>query len=182
MPGRPDQAPEIEATLEELGDRLVHDLTTLFDHDGVAAKVEGDRDLHLTVQGSEGHLAITWPPTDGLTEAEGRLGAHARIALELNLAAQTPREFWDNHRPVRDERQAHIFDRLRFYLEDSLAEGGYYDPILVEERGPALLVFCDDEYCLVSASGEHRGNGILQWKVKRLLAYALTDADEAFDR
>ncbi len=181
MPGPADQAADLQETLEELGDRLVEDLGTLFGHEGVTARVEDGGELQLAVEGADGRLTIAWPPTDGLTQAEGRLGAHARIALELNLAAETPREFWENHRPVNEERQAHIFERLRFYLEDSLAEGGYYDPIIVEERGPAMLVFCDDEYCLVSPSGEHRGSGILSWKVKRLLAYALTDADERFE-
>lgn len=181
MSGPVDQATELRATLEELGDQLVEDLASIFGHEEATARVEDGQTLRLTVEGPEGRLSIRWPPTEGLTEAEGRMGAHARIALELNLAAETPGEFWEDHRPVRDERQAHIFGRLRFYLEDSLAEGGYYDPIVVEERGPAMLVFCDDEYCLVSPSGEHRGSGILSWKVKRLLAYALTDADEAFE-
>ncbi len=73
-----------------------------------------------------------------------------------------------------------LFDQLEAYVMDSLGGNPYFSPLVVKRRGSALLVFGDDEYVLVGEDGSFKGVGILEWKVKRLVAFALTDADEFF--
>lgn len=174
------EEPSIRETLVALADRLTTDLAELFGHEDATASLHDEDRLRLVLQGQAGRFELGWPPREAMTEAKGHLGAHARIALELHLASQAPAKFFEGYRPVSPERRAYVFERLTFYIEDSLGETGYYDPMIVEQRGPVLLVFSDDEYVLVSETGQRRGTGILDWKVKRLVAYALTDADERF--
>lgn len=168
---------EIASSLEEAGQRLVSDLQEIFDFEDVEADVETEPGPRLVVRGEEGRFEVSWPPGDGLTEAEGRMGAHARIAFELLLASQRPGEFFDDYRPVSEEYRRIVFEALRAYIDDSLGSNPYYNPLKIVERGPVMLVYGDDEYALLADDGSHDGHGILHWKVKRLSAFALTDAD-----
>jgi len=169
-------------TLEEVRSSLEADLREVFGHsDAVATVIEGER-ATVQVHARRGRFVLAWPPKGRLAQAEGQLGAHARIALELLMAAETPAELFESYRPASDVRRRIVFDALRGYVDETLGGNPFYDDLVVVERGPAMLVFGDDEYALVTDDGNHRGHGILHWKVKRLLAYALTDADEALER
>lgn len=171
-------AAEVREALDRAAEALSRDLDELFGFADAETRVldEGGPP-RLVVEGAEGRFEVAWPPDDGLTEAEGRLGGHARIALELLLAAETPAAFFEDYRPVSDERRRIVFVALKAYVDDSLGENPYYSPLAFVERGPVALVYGDDEYAIVAADGSHEGSGILHWKVKRLLAFALTDAD-----
>jgi len=171
-------AADIEHALQEAADALSEDLVDVFGFEDVDARVEGGPDPRLVVAGSEGRFEVTWPPDKELTRAEGRLGGHARIALEVLLASSAPEEFFDDYRPQNERRRQVFYDALKAYIEDSLGQNAYYAPLTVVERGPVILVYGDDEYALVAEDGQHTGEGILYWKVKRLVAFAMTDADD----
>jgi hypothetical protein len=171
-------AADLERALAEAAQALEQDLVDVFGFEDVDARVEADDSPRLVVDGAKGRFEVTWPPEESLTEAEGRLGAHARIALELLLASQTPNQFFEDYRPQTETRRRVFFDALKAYVEDSLGENPYYAPLTVVERGPTILVYGDDEYALVAEDGNHKGHGILHWKVRRLVAFAMTDADD----
>lgn len=168
----------IEQALAEAAEALEADLREVFGFEDVEAQAEPAPDPRLIVHGEEGRFEVSWPPDEALTEAEGRLGAHARIAFELLLASSAPATFFDGYRPQTDERRELLFDHVEAFVDDSLRENPYYTPLAVVRRGPAMLVYGDDEYTLVAEDGSYRGEGILHWKVKRLVAFALTDVDE----
>jgi hypothetical protein len=168
---------EIQQALAEAADQLEEDLREVFGFEQVQAHRETDPEPSLVVTGPEGRFELAWPPTDGLTEAEGRLGAHARIAFELWLASHRPEAFFDGYRPVSEDYRDIVFSALKAYIDDSLGENPYYAPLTFVQRGPVVLVYGDDEYALIADDGSHEGSGILRWKVKRLAAFALTDAD-----
>lgn len=170
-------ASEIEKTLQQAAQRLEADLQEIFSFDDARARLKSGPDPRLVVEGEEGRFELTWPPDEGLTQAEGRLGAHARIALELLLASSSPGTFFEDYRPASEQRRRIVFDALEAYIDDSLGANPYYAPLAFVERGPVVLVYGDDEYALVAEDGSHQGHGILHWKVKRLAAFALTDAD-----
>jgi hypothetical protein len=176
--GSDPDADELEATLAEVAERLEADLRELFGHEDATARLEDGTPRRAVLEGEAGSFALSWPPEDGLTDAEGRLGAHATIGLELLLAAETPGAFFEGFRPQRDERRERLFDHLEDYIDDSLRENPYYTPLTVVRRGAAMLVYADDEYTLVAEDGTYRGSGLLHWKVKRLVAFALTDVDQ----
>lgn len=167
----------MERTLREVADQVETDLSRIFGHEDVSVEVEKSP-ARLTVDGKEGRFVVAWPPDESLTEARGRLGGHARIAFELVLASRTPASFFEGFRPQNDRRRELLFDHVEAYIDDSLRENPYYTPLVVERRGPAMLVYGDDEYVLLAEDGSYRGTGILEWKVKRLIAFALTDTDE----
>ncbi|MDX1611506.1 MAG: hypothetical protein R3185_03990 [Candidatus Thermoplasmatota archaeon] len=171
---------EVHQALQAAGKALEADLQDLFSLTVDKVRVSQGEPLRLEVEGPEGRFAVTWPPQEQLTHAQGRLGAHGRIAWEFHLAQHDPTTFFPDHWPVSPERRDFVFERLAFYIEDTLGETGFYDGLIVEVRGDAMLVYYDDEYVLISSSGQRRGNGLLDWKLKRLLAYTLTDADEHF--
>jgi hypothetical protein len=168
---------EIQQALAEAADQLEEDLREVFGFEQVQVHRETDPEPSLVVTGPEGRFELAWPPADGLTEAEGRLGAHARIALELLLASRRPGDFFEDYRPVSEDYRHVVFKALKAYVEDSIGDNPYYTPLTFEQRGPVVLVYGDDEYALIADDGSHQGNGILHWKVKRLAAFALTDAD-----
>lgn len=165
-------------TLEGVAETMQGDLRSLFSHEGAEVEVREGRPVRLVATGEEGSFSVTWPPSEGLTEASGRFGGHARVAFEFVLASGSPGAFFEGYRPQTERRRGVLFDRLEAYVEDSLAKNPYFSPLVVERRGPALLVFGDDEYVLVAEDGSYRGVGILEWKVKRLVAFALADADD----
>lgn len=169
---------EIEQALGQAAQQVQAALERIFGFEDVQADVDPGPSPGLVVEGSEGRFEVTWPPEDGLTDAQGRLGAHARIAFELWLASQRPEAFFEGYRPVSEAYRRIVFDALEAYIEDSLGENPYYTPLRLVERGPVLLVYGDDEYALIADDGSHEGQGILHWKVKRLAAFALTDADD----
>lgn len=169
---------EIAETLAEAARTLEGDLHELFGHDEIEVRTEQGPPHRLVVDGTEGRFEVTWPPRDAMTTAEGRLGAHATIAFEFLLASHAPEDFFDGFRPQTDRRRTLLFEQVEAYIDDSLRQNPYYTPLVVETRGPAMLVYGDDEYTLVAEDGNYEGNGILHWKVKRLVAFALTDVDE----
>jgi hypothetical protein len=171
-------AAEIEQALTEAADSLETDLRELFGFEDVQTSVERGPEPRLVVTGAEGRFVLTWPPDEGLTHAEGRLGGHARIALELLLASERPAAFFADYRPVSEAYREIVFDALRAYIDDSLGDNPFYTPLTFVQRGPVALVYGDDEYALIADDGSHEGEGILHWKVKRLAAFALTDADD----
>lgn len=174
-PGASDAS--MEETLGEIAWTVQEDLGRIFGHEEAQVRVE-EGPTRLIVQGDEGRFVVAWPPEEALTEAEGRLGAHARIAFEFVLASRAPGSFFEGYRPQTEERREILFDHVEAYIDDSLRENPYYTPLVVERRGPAMLVYGDDEYVLMAEDGSYRGTGILEWKVKRLIAFALTDTDE----
>lgn len=169
---------EIRKALDEAADSLATDLRELFGFTDVTATVEEDPQPGLLVEGSEGRFEVRWPPDEELTDAEGRLGAHARIAWELFLASRRPGAFFEDYRPVSEDYRHVVFEALNAYIDDSIGDNPYYTPLVFEQRGPVVLVYGDDEYALIADDGSHEGSGILHWKVKRLAAFALTDADD----
>lgn len=169
---------EIADTLTDAAKTLEADLRELFGHPDVDVWTEPGPPHRLVVAGEDGRFEVTWPSDETMTEADGRLGAHARIAFELLLASHAPEDFFDGFRPQTQRRRELLFDQIEAYVDDSLGQNPYYSPLVVETRGPAMLVYGDDEYTLVAEDGTYRGNGILHWKVKRLVAFALTDVDE----
>ena len=169
---------EIQQALAEAADQLEEDLREVFGFEQVHVHRETDPEPSLVVTGPEGRFELAWPPTDGLTEAEGRLGAHARIALEFTLASRRPGDFFEDYRPVSENYRHVVFEALKAYIDDSIGSNPYYTPLTFVQRGPVVLVYADDEYALIADDGSHEGSGILHWKVKRLAAFALTDADD----
>lgn len=168
----------METVLEEVAGQVEKDLVSIFGHGDAGVRVEGAGSPQLVAEGEEGRFCVSWPPRDGLTEATGRLGAHGRIAFEFVLASQAPASFFEGYRPQTERRRELLFDRVEEYIDDSLRKNPYYTPLVVERRGPAMLVYGDDEYVLVAEDASYRGSGILEWKVKRLIAFAVTDTDE----
>lgn len=169
---------EVHEALEQARDAVSADLEEIFGFEDVQARVETQPDPRLVVRGEEGRFEVAWPPDEDLTEAEGRLGAHARIAFEFLLAAETPATFFEDYRPVSEDRREIVFEALKAYIDDSLGQNPYYSPLTFVQRGDIALIYADDEYVLVAADGSRKGSGILDWKVKRLVAFALTDADD----
>lgn len=173
------EPPSIEETLAEVAEVLEADLREIFGHEDATVRLEQGTGHRLIAEGEAGSFEVTWPPADELTGAEGRFGAHAKIAFEFLLASRTPAQFFDGYRPQNDERRERTFDILEEYIDDSLRANPYYTPLVTVRRGPAMLVYGDDEYTIVAEDGNYTGSGILEWKVKRLVAFAITDADEA---
>lgn len=171
-------AQDIHSALQQAAHQLQAELQDLFGHEDAQVRVLEGEGLRLEATGGAGRFQVHWPPGEQLTQVEGELGEHARIAFELLLASETPEAFFGKHRPASPERRKLAFERLRWYVEDSLGENPYYSPLLIEQRGPVMLVYSDGDYALICEDGGYKGEGILLWKVRRLMAYALTDADE----
>lgn len=174
-----DPEPDVAAALEEVRAALERDLPELFGHGDARVRVVDVEGHRVVAEGADGRFVVRWPPGEGMVQAEGRLGAHGRIAFEFLLASANPAEFFEGYRPVSPVRRDLVFEALAGYLDETLGGNKYYPDLVTVVRGPAMLVFGDDEYAIVAEDGHHRGHGILHWKVKRLVAYALTDADEA---